>query len=181
MKPCKVDGCDRRVRRGGLCFGHVRHGEAAAVAPRRSGSARDAEGRKHCRACDEWLPVENFTKDFRSKDGRRSICLTCHASKTRVRKYGVSAEWFDQTFERQGERCAICRSPEPRGKGWAIDHDHKCCPGKGACCGECVRGILCSPCNLALGLMGDDTEALRAAITYLQERKVIANAFTKQG
>jgi hypothetical protein len=56
-------------------------------------------------------------------------------------------------------RCGrvIGRSKEP-----AVDHDHGCpyCSGKG--CRKCVRGFLCSPCNVVLGYVGDRPEALIA-------------------
>lgn len=50
-----------------------------------------------------------------------------------------------------------------RNKGYknyklAIDHDHK--TGK-------IRGVLCFPCNKALGFMEDDIERLKNAIKYL--------------
>lgn len=173
MKPCRVDACERRVRKAGLCHGHLRRGENGTVAPRRSALARDQQGRKHCRTCDQWLAVDNFTKDHRGVDGLRSICLNCHASLRRARAFGVGSDWFDRQFKAQGEACAICRSPEPRGRGWAIDHDHKCCPESGKSCGQCVRGVLCSPCNLALGMFGDRVEDLHSAIGYLERMSVV--------
>jgi hypothetical protein len=48
----------------------------------------------------------------------------------------------------------------------AVDHDHACCPG-GSSCGKCVRGLLCSTCNSALGLLGEDTGTLHRAAGYL--------------
>jgi len=54
-------------------------------------------------------------------------------------------------FNEQGKACGICGAGEPTQKGWQTDHDHGCCPERGRSCGRCVRGILCAPCNTALG------------------------------
>lgn len=98
----------------------------------------------------------------------RPVCDSCrkdprkrpgHEQKRRLRKYGVTQEWYDATFLAQGSRCAICLTTEPGGKGWAIDHCHS---GGGA------RGILCSNCNSAIGLLKEDTGAIRRAIDYLE-------------
>jgi Recombination endonuclease VII len=75
-----------------------------------------------------------------------------------LRTYGLTVEDFDRRLADQHGRCAICGTDEPGTKGWCVDHDHE----SGA-----VRGLLCSPCNLAIGYMGDDPERLKAAATYL--------------
>lgn len=73
--------------------------------------------------------------------------------------YGISLEEYDSMLKSQGNRCAICRSEKPRGKGrFAIDHDHA--TGK-------VRGLLCHGCNTGIGGLGDSVENLAAAIRYL--------------
>jgi len=40
-----------------------------------------------------------------------------------------------------------------------IDHDHRT--------GQ-IRGLLCNPCNGAIGMRGDDAEGARAALDYLK-------------
>lgn len=77
-----------------------------------------------------------------------------------MKYYGVTLEEWNNLFTKQGECCAICKSPTTNGTGWHTDHDHK--KGK-------VRGILCSPCNIAIGHFKDNIEALESAIIYLSE------------
>lgn len=59
----------------------------------------------------------------------------------------------------QAGKCAVCETTTPGTKGWCLDHCHR--TGK-------VRGMLCGPCNLALGLMRDNPERLRKAAAYLE-------------
>lgn len=77
-----------------------------------------------------------------------------------VRKYGITLEEKAEIFRQQGRRCAICRSAIPRHKhNWVLDHDHK--TGK-------IRGVLCSPCNLGLGLFKHDIQLLLNAGDYIR-------------
>jgi hypothetical protein len=71
-----------------------------------------------------------------------------------LRKYGLGIHDYDVLRQRQDNRCAICQ----RERSLVVDHDHV--TGK-------VRGLLCDPCNWALGHMEDDRERLRRAIEYL--------------
>ena len=88
----------------------------------------------------------------------------------RLALYGLTQESFDAMLEAQGGKCANpgCDAIEPGGKGknWHVDHDHACCPGNGSC-GDCVRGLLCSACNQALGLLGDNVVRIQGAAEYL--------------
>jgi len=75
-------------------------------------------------------------------------------------RYGISSEQKQELFESQGSRCAGCGSDNPQSnRGWNLDHDHET--------GE-VRGVLCKPCNLILGLADDSTEQLEGLIEYLR-------------
>lgn len=80
-------------------------------------------------------------------------------------RYGVTSEFVERLWERQGKGCAICRvelqlnvSYKERSAGCVIDHDH----GTGI-----IRGLLCNECNMMLGKAQDDTVVLSNAIEYL--------------
>jgi hypothetical protein len=75
------------------------------------------------------------------------------------KRYGISSEQYDEMFAAQDQKCAICRTETPGGRGcFHVDHDHD--TGK-------VRGLLCHRCNTSLGGFGDSVDVLRAAIAYL--------------
>ena len=83
--------------------------------------------------------------------------------KSRRLKYGLSQKQFDERFLKQGRKCAVCLGTRPKGRGtWHADHDHK---------KNKFRGVLCSSCNLMLGLVGDSVASLRRAIQYLKGKK----------
>lgn len=76
------------------------------------------------------------------------------------RNYGITLAEYDAMLEAQDNRCAICgRTPEENGKRLAVDHDHET--------GE-VRCLLCSDCNMAIGLLSDSYERCFAAANYLK-------------
>ena len=78
------------------------------------------------------------------------------------KKYGLTLEAFDQLVADQRGACAICQQPQ-EGKPMHVDH----CHATGV-----VRGLLCSPCNTALGLLGDDPARMRAAAEYVERKQV---------
>ena len=147
-------------------------------------------GVKVCSRCGIEKPIEAFDKNSRSRHGVQSACKTCrrlHAPydparereryrrrstnpeyRERRRAYGrdwrmqarfgiTVAEW-ETIFDAQERVCAICKSPTPRGANWHTDHCHT---------NGHVRGVLCQPCNLGLGLFSDSQETLKAAQAYL--------------
>lgn len=77
-------------------------------------------------------------------------------------RYGLRFDDYTEILERQLGRCAICGAEKPGGKGkrMSVDHCHR--TGK-------VRGLLCSRCNLMLGIINEDVSILRAAIEYLKK------------
>lgn len=71
-------------------------------------------------------------------------------------------------LEEQDGRCANlgCRIDNPGKRGWMVDHDHSCCAGNRSC-GKCVRGLLCTRCNVMLGMSRDSVSALLGGASYL--------------
>lgn len=91
-----------------------------------------------------------------------------------TRRMGLTLEEYELMLKRQGYKCAICRNPETavyKGKPrrLSIDHDHSCCPGRRDTCTECVRGLICSRCNVALGLLRESKSTLLSMIKYLDK------------
>jgi hypothetical protein len=72
------------------------------------------------------------------------------------KRYGIDLETYEQLETEQGGKCLIC-DREP--KRLCVDHCHE----TGA-----VRGLLCQPCNKALGYAKDNSATLLSlANTYL--------------
>lgn len=105
-----------------------------------------------------------FTGDNSATDSLYGHCKECGANISNLR-YGNKANRED-LLKAQDGKCAICKKPTSfEGHHTAcIDHDHK----TGA-----IRGVLCSPCNKALGTFGDDIDVLQAAIDYLKLHSTI--------
>lgn len=86
------------------------------------------------------------------------------------RRYGLTLKGYDRILVQQGGVCATCGaepgSKRANGKRLSVDHDHTCCPAKKSC-GECVRGLICDSCNIALGRVQDDIQILLRMVAYL--------------
>lgn len=77
-------------------------------------------------------------------------------------KYGITNEEYETLLAKQNHSCALCNTDFSQidSSRIHVDHDHS--SGK-------VRGILCMPCNVGLGMLGDSIEGLENALTYLKE------------
>jgi len=71
-------------------------------------------------------------------------------------KYGLTPEQWDAMYEGQRGRCAICK--EIPKQSLQVDHCHTT--------GE-VRGLLCPPCNRAIGMLREDPENISRAAIYV--------------
>ena len=83
-----------------------------------------------------------------------------HRERKLLAHYGITISAWDKIFEKQGWRCAICKTSTPPHKhGWHTDHDHLT---------GTVRGILCAKCNRGLGQFEDNIITMKAAIAYIE-------------
>jgi hypothetical protein len=171
-KVCSFVPCTRPVASKGLCTGHYQQYkrgkdlvELVKYSPRIDVTVRDECGNKLCRKCGTWLPESSFGLFSSAKDGLYPHCKLCKAL-LRKSRHNISSNDFKEMFEEQGSCCMICGNTSAPGNGWHLDHDHKCCPGSYSC-GGCLRGILCSSCNVGLGFFRDNINSLQKAIEYL--------------
>jgi hypothetical protein len=147
---CTEDDCSEPVKAKGLCKMHyqrlLRHGYTRY---------RDRKTPpKPCmiETCDNHLYAKGL----------------CHAHYIKQRKwqsFGVDAARYQELLHNQDGVCAVCAKPERhrdglsgKAKDLAIDHDHDT---------GVVRALLCSACNTAIGLLGDNPALLDAAKAYL--------------
>lgn len=77
------------------------------------------------------------------------------------RKYGINTAVYNQMRESQQYRCAICGTGEDNlTKRLVVDH----CHGTGK-----VRKLLCTNCNVGMGMFKENPRILYLAIEYLKE------------
>ena len=101
--------------------------------------------------------IERYKKSHKGLQNRRKGALSS--------KYKITEQRYFEILEKQIGLCAICKSDSPGRKGsknFTVDHDHTTME---------VRGLLCHPCNVMLGLAKDNIEVLEMAIKYLKHHK----------
>ena len=95
-----------------------------------------------------------------------SHCKLCDRAIRIKSVYRLPDGEYERLLEAQGGRCAIC--DQAVAGTIAVDHDHA--TGK-------VRGLLCSGCNTALGVVEGWYAEHRAAVdAYLRDRPRLAAA-----
>lgn len=130
---------------------------------------REARGSRKCSKCGSEGP---FFINKSNWDGLSCWCQTCARAAGKswrdrkgrnynlLRLCGISEAEWDTQFELQGRCCAICGSKDPQDKNWHTDHNHV--TGK-------FRGILCKPCNIAVGWLFDSVDASKRLVEYLEK------------
>ena len=78
----------------------------------------------------------------------------------KTKKHGLTLEEFNTILKAQDGKCAVCRTTDWGLVGPCVDHNHKT--------GE-IRGILCSGCNTAEGLLKGDPIRAKALAVYMEK------------
>ena len=120
---------------------------------------------KKCIKCGILKDYKFFWRDTSKKDNYRSNCKQCYP---RVHKkfplrlknkrnvvLKVTEQEYNEKSLLQGHCCAVCKSNKPL----VADHCHDTVQ---------LRALLCGNCNTALGLMKENTESIKALVTYSQ-------------
>lgn len=162
----------KRYFTGRPCYqGHVderyvsTHGCVSCV--KAQTAAYYADNREDCLARSAVNQAANVTgsraKSLRWRAANLDKARTDSLNRQRVRRYGVTAEQVEAMRLAQAGNCPGCAKPLDHAGTHHLDHCHT--TGK-------VRGLLCKPCNLALGHVQDDPATLRRLAGYLEGQKL---------
>ena len=107
---------------------------------------------------EKWKSIKNQNLRRKWEDWDEKERAAYHLKK----RYGISFVDYEEMFTLQNKKCKICsKELELLGKNYnraVVDHCHSS--------GE-IRGLLCNPCNKALGIIKDSKEVLQKMINYL--------------
>jgi len=159
MPLCSVLGCGRKHKARKLCSQHLRHmqkyGELRPIKTYNLG---------------DQVPCE--IAGCVGPTVAKKRCARHLSYGYNLSRFNITLEQFVGMLERQNGACAICGGTNSNGKALSVDHDHRCCDGDYSC-GACIRGLICQPCNFAVGMMRDDPTRLRAA-AYIEAARIEA-------
>ena len=108
------------------------------------------------------------SKKYYAENSERVIRRICEQQKkniervrtrNRKRNYALTKDQFNDLVEAQQNCCPCCLREQWEFGIFHVDHNH--------ITGE-VRGLLCSQCNTALGMVKDNPDILKRLIQYLK-------------
>lgn len=157
---------------------------------------------KRCSKCKTVKPISEYHRHAKQSDGHHSRCKPCTAVSTAARQqdpkwrayqrehkkkqrqenpdrqwdirwrsylkrvYGMTALDYAAMFADQDGKCATCGTHNPGTRRRVFDIDHCHTTGK-------IRGLLCHPCNKALGFARDNPAVLIALANYLEKSRCL--------
>lgn len=140
---------------------------------------------RQCNTCNQVKSILEFSKAPSNKDGLRNCCKQCDSlrrkqdyyanieretlkskeyykknprtsTKNRWYKYRITEKEYLALLAAQDNKCAICFTETDL----CVDHNHVT---------SVVRGLLCSQCNTALGLVKENANTLKNMLAYLSK------------
>lgn len=165
---CQLDACENSSYSRGLCKPHYEKSyREGTLGQYHSAIRRHTLSNKDFDVLTADCSVCGSVKLFHRKTHSKYYCEnSSNAKKKNYRSYSyddgvithseAKVERARLEVSQQG-LCNICKKPS-MGKSLALDHCHR--SGK-------IRGLLCTKCNIGLGMFEDDPERLKAAIEYL--------------
>jgi Recombination endonuclease VII len=105
------------------------------------------------------LKMRQYHKEWvqKNKSKRKKI-----VRRSALKQYGLTEEQYEQLLNKQNNCCAIWDTLKIEGRNnLHIDHDHET---------GTIRGLLCSNCNTALGLLKENLILFNKAVNYLSRR-----------
>ena len=148
---------------------------------------------KKCKMCKESKSLDFFAKLKHAIDSYCTPCRTIHMRKWRKKNkerymfqykewykkakkrkgfkkrqrnnqlknaFGITLDEYNTMLETQNGACDICKKPSSR--ALAVDHCHET---------DKIRGLLCSNCNIAIGMLQENIERFHSAIDYIKKHK----------
>jgi len=120
----------------------------------------------HCELTPMTIKEQQRSYYLRNKDkvlARSKAYYESHKDQHRVSarkyklrtKYGLTLEQYEAMLAAQNGKCSICKNAHDK---MCVDHCHS--SGR-------IRGILCDPCNTAIGLLKDNPYVVKSARDYL--------------
>lgn len=117
--------------------------------------------------CPECLLRDRRAKNRARQDADRAAWKASgiqnpYEFKHRMKRYGLDPEEVQAYKDKNGPVCDACGDAGEWGTGGiAVDHCHE---------RLVFRGLLCHPCNVALGLLKNSPERIRALLRYSEDR-----------
>lgn len=131
-----------------------------------------------CTQCKIAKTLNDFSPHPKTRSGRNTCCKECHVRlyrrtsakyrknnpdkirASRLKRYGLTIETYQDFLVLQGYRCAVCDGPFGDGSSKAcVDHDHQT---------DEFRGIVHQRCNTLIGMAKEDPHVLQGAVYYLR-------------
>lgn len=115
---------------------------------------------KYCPQCKNICPIEEFRISKNRVIGYETYCKKCSNIRARCSRRKIQIDVLMQLYEFQNGKCYICQIDlSLHDNSSTIDHDHNIGD-------DAVRGILCRPCNTALGLLNENIDSMKKMIIY---------------